>query len=331
MAEIVADGVRTPSAAPVAPRESADYALGVRRVSALPNLITLGNAFCGLLAIAKAIDALAVGASDPLIFYRKLETACLLIFLGMVFDALDGKVARITGGASQFGAQLDSFADAITFGCAPALLAKVLIEHEGPLLGYHGNPRLHFIACAAFALMAVLRLARFNLETTPDEKAHAEFRGLPSPAAAAALVSTLLLYLVLRRPELETDDGTPTPMGRLFSLVPDLRLASLPDWLLPTILPAIAVLMPCLGFLMVSRVRYPHAVSMLTKKGSFFTLVYLVFGAFLLFSAPIPVLFLAAHAFVWSGVVRRLLRSKPPSPPHVGAARDASLERAGPR
>lgn len=282
----------------------------MRRISALPNLLTLGNAFCGLLAISKAIDALVLSAGDPALFYAKFETACLLIFLGMVFDALDGKVARITGGASQFGAQLDSFSDAITFGCAPAIIAKVLIEHEGPLLGYNGNPRLHFIACAAFALMAVLRLARFNLETSPDEKSHSEFRGLPSPAAAAAVVSTLLMYLTLRRPELEVDDGSPTPLGRLFALAPQIRVESVPAW----VLPAIAVMLPVLGFLMVSRVRYPHAVSALTRKGSFFTLVYLVFGAFLLFAAPIPVLFLAAQGFVLSGVVRRLLGGRKSAP-----------------
>jgi CDP-diacylglycerol--serine O-phosphatidyltransferase len=291
----------------------------MRRVSALPNLLTLGNAFCGLLAISKAIDALAISDAEPGLFYSKMETACLLIFLGMVFDALDGKVARMTGGASLFGAQLDSFSDAITFGCAPALLAKVLIEHEGPILGYNGNPRLHFIACAVFALMAVLRLARFNLETSSDEKSHAEFRGLPSPAAAAAAVSTLLMYLTLRRPELEVDDGTLTPMGRVFKLFPQVRVETLPPW----VLPAIALLLPALGFLMVSRVRYPHAVALLTRKGSFFTLVYLVFGAFFLFAAPIPVTFVAAHLFVWSGLVRRIFRGRPPGdagqPPDGGS------------
>src|SRR5262245_20254693 len=87
----------------------------MRRISALPNLLTLGNAFCGLLAIAKAIDALALSRDDSSIFYANIERACWLIFLGMLFDALDGKVARITGGSSKFGAQLDSFSDALTF------------------------------------------------------------------------------------------------------------------------------------------------------------------------------------------------------------------------
>jgi CDP-diacylglycerol---serine O-phosphatidyltransferase len=276
----------------------------MRRITALPNLLTLGNAFCGLLALAKAIDALALSGSDPSIFYDKIETACWLVFLGMVFDALDGKVARITGGSSEFGAQLDSFSDALTFGCVPAMLAKVLIEHEGPILGYSGSPRMHFIAAAGFALMAILRLARFNLDTTPDEKSHRDFRGLPSPAAAGTVVSTLLFYLMMRRPEqVEVDDGTATPVGRVFSVIDLWRPETMPWW----VLPAIAALLPLLGFLMVSRVRYVHAVSLLTRKGSFFLLVYLVFAAFLLFAAPIPVLFAGFLGFVLVGWIRHVL------------------------
>ena len=75
------------------------------RITLLPNLITLANAFCGVLAISKGIDALALSGSNHAIFYVKMESAALLVFLGMLFDALDGKVARITGGASRFGSQ----------------------------------------------------------------------------------------------------------------------------------------------------------------------------------------------------------------------------------
>ena len=160
------------------------------RRALLPNLLTLGNAFCGVLALSKAIDALTMSAADPLVFYKKMEAACFLVYLGMVFDALDGWVARLTGGGSAFGAQLDSFSDALTFGVVPAMLAKVLIEHETPPPG--GNARLHFLAAATFALMAILRLVRYNLEPEPkrvqregDEDVKT-FQGLPSPAAAGA-------------------------------------------------------------------------------------------------------------------------------------------------
>jgi CDP-diacylglycerol--serine O-phosphatidyltransferase len=285
----------------------------MRRISALPNLLTLGNAFCGLLAIAKAIDALALsqGANDPL-FYAKMQTACWLIFLGMIFDALDGKVARMTGGGSEFGAQLDSFSDALTFGCAPALLAKVLIEHDGPLLDFAGHPRLHFIAAAAFALMAILRLARFNLETSVDEDAHQDFKGLPSPAAAGALVATMLMFLTLKDPKVEYEEGAlRTPVGMWLAAVPQLRDPSVVRWFVP----AIAAMLPLLGFLMVSRVRYVHAVSILTRKRSFFMLVYLVFAAFLLYTAPVPMLFVVFNGFVLAGVARSMFqRRKPPAP-----------------
>jgi CDP-diacylglycerol--serine O-phosphatidyltransferase len=275
----------------------------VRRVSALPNLLTLGNAWCGLLAIAKAIDAMVLSRSDASLFYPTFQTACLLIFLGMLFDALDGKVARLVGGSSEFGAQLDSFSDALTFGCAPALLAKVLIEHEAREGVYSGNARLHFIAAAAFALMAILRLARFNLETTTDESSHRDFKGLPSPAAAGALVSTLLLYLELVNPPPASRIGD---VGWFSALIPHYTPSQL-GWMLPTI----ASMMPLLGVLMVSRVRYTHAVSFLTRKGSFFLLVYLVFASFLLYAAPEPVLFVAFVGFALLGVIRTLFPRKP--------------------
>src|SRR5690349_5354026 len=85
----------------------------VRKVHLLPNLLTLANSFCGLLAICKGIDALQAVSPDR--FYANLETSCWLIFAGMLFDAVDGKVARMVGGGSAFGAQLDSFSDMLTF------------------------------------------------------------------------------------------------------------------------------------------------------------------------------------------------------------------------
>ena len=278
----------------------------MRSVAALPNLLTLANAFCGLLALSKGIDALVIAGENPALFYAKLETACWLILLGMVFDALDGRVARITGGASEFGAQLDSLSDALTFGCAPALLAKVLLEHEGPIRNFPGHPRLHFIAAAAFALMAILRLARFNLETDRSDKAHRHFKGLPSPAAAGAVVSTILFYLTMSRPEqIEVAEGTPTPLGRALALFPEVQVA-IPGWFLPVF----AAGLPVLGFLMVSRVKYVHLMSIMTRRKSFYTFVTMVFGAFAFFAAPVPMLFAAFNGFVLLGLVRYFARRR---------------------
>ena len=93
----------------------------MKHVSVLPNILTLANAGCGLLAISKAIDALASG--DPARFASLLEMSCWLVLIATVLDGLDGRIARMTDSFSDFGAQLDSFADAITFGVAPAMVA----------------------------------------------------------------------------------------------------------------------------------------------------------------------------------------------------------------
>jgi CDP-diacylglycerol---serine O-phosphatidyltransferase len=271
-----------------------------RRAQLLPNLITLGNAFCGVLALSKAIDALTLSAENPIVFYEKMEAACFLVFLGMVFDALDGLVARMTGGGSEFGAQLDSFSDALTFGVVPAMLAKVLVEHETT----GGSARLHFLAAASFSLMAILRLVRFNLDpvgtATKPKDEFKTFQGLPSPAAAGAVASTIWLYLILRRPELEVEEGTPTWLHRMLAFMREVNWAPYLDWV-PTLLVG---LLPVLGLLMVSNLRYVHGISYVTSRGGqFLTLVVFVFSLILLYLAPVPILFLTAMTFLLSGLV----------------------------
>jgi CDP-diacylglycerol--serine O-phosphatidyltransferase len=273
----------------------------LRKVHLLPTLLTLANALCGLLAICKGIDALAAPTSEPLRFYLNLSTGAWLIFLAQVFDALDGKVARLVGATSGFGAQIDSLADMLTFGVAPALLAKVLLEHEGPLLGVEVNPRLTFAAAALFSVMALLRLARFNLETDPDPESHRCFRGLPSPAAAGAVASALLVYVSLRKPQLEHWDGVRTPLGDVIDLVPG-------EIALGWTLPFLWLMLPALGLLMVSRVRYVHMFSALTGRGQFFTLVWVVAAAVLLIVVPIPALFAVFNGYVLIGLVLAGLR-----------------------
>jgi CDP-diacylglycerol---serine O-phosphatidyltransferase len=286
----------------------------VKRIILLPTLVTLANAFCGVLALSKAIDALADPSSDPGIFYRKMEVACMLVFIGMVLDTLDGWVARVTRGFSAFGAQLDSFADALTFGLVPAMLAKVLIDHEALRCGYTVNPRLTFLAAAAYTLMAILRLVRFNLEADEKKDDHGGFRGLPSPGAAGAVASTIWLYLVLRHPgDLEVSEGTPTPFSHV------LRELEVISWrpLLDLAPLALIVLLPVLGLLMVSRLRYMHGTRFLIRARShFFTLVWLVFGLILFFIAPVPILFLLFNGFALLGVAAPLfLRKEQPVVP----------------
>jgi len=276
----------------------------VRKIHLLPNLLTLGNAFCGLLAIAKGIDALVYSQTDPAIFYTKMEHACWLIFIGMLFDAFDGKVARMVGGSSAFGAQLDSFSDMLSFGVAPAMLAKILIEHESAALGYGVHPRIYFVAAAVFATMAILRLARFNLETEPDESSHQYFKGLPSPGAAAAMCATMLMYLALK------DQRPEGLVGELQQQFPWIVKQPFLYWFMP----ALAWMLPLLGLLMVSRVRYVHTTSFLSGRSQFVTLVVLVVGGICFYIDFVIALFLVCNVYVVLGLGLALARRSPPVP-----------------
>lgn len=274
----------------------------MKHVALLPNLFTLANAGCGLLAISKAIDALALGPDDPG-FHGTFETACWLIMFALILDALDGKVARLTDSFSDFGAQLDSFADAITFGVAPAMVGKVLLESQEL---YH--PRLNFFAAAAFTLMAILRLARFNVGNEHSEEAHKRFTGLPSPAAAGTLVITILMSFSLGG-GIEGTGSQATAVGKGLSLLPEAWRAAIAAALLPSVL----FLMLGLGLLMVSRVSYVHGFGGVIGAGGFPALVKMVFFFLGLYLAPVPVLFVIGYGYVIHGMVVSL-RSRSAEP-----------------
>jgi CDP-diacylglycerol--serine O-phosphatidyltransferase len=226
--------------------------LRLKEVPVLPSMVTLANLFFGFLAVAKVADALRVtspGAafSEVLPYF---ETAAILVFVAMVCDALDGRVARMTGQTSNFGAQLDSLADMVTFGLVPAFIAKTLVDWHAQddvnrLLPI--GPKLFYAAAAVYVLGAAMRLARFNVEVGADEEEHREFKGLPSPAAAAVVCSLIALFCTRG-----DDSGA---LGR---------------WLLePAHYDLVVQLMPgvlvLLGLLMISQVPYPHAVFALAK------------------------------------------------------------------
>src|SRR6056297_1422394 len=143
-------------------------------LAVLPTMLTLGNGMCGLGAIAVAVSGAELGW--PL--EQKLFASGMLIFGGMLFDALDGSAARMTGQETEFGSQLDSLCDAVTFGTAPA----VIIWRISDAL----PQRFLWAVGALFTLCVLIRLARFNVETGEDDT-HETFEGLPSPAAAGTL------------------------------------------------------------------------------------------------------------------------------------------------
>ncbi|MCC6421510.1 MAG: CDP-diacylglycerol--serine O-phosphatidyltransferase [Gemmataceae bacterium] len=159
----------------------------MKKIAIIPTLLTLGNGVCGFAAIlcASQIGSNGAAGADP---YFALSG--WLIVAAMLFDALDGYVARLSRTASKFGGELDSLCDAISFGVAPAFLLLRL----GP--GWEPRPLLHQLLTAIavlYMVCAVLRLARFNVENTPDPASHKRFRGLPSPGAAGCLASLAIL------------------------------------------------------------------------------------------------------------------------------------------
>jgi len=153
----------------------------------LPSLLTIGNLLCGWAVVVHALRG-DLGGAAP------------FVALAILFDLFDGRIARLTGTTSAFGAQLDSLADLVSFGVAPALLAY--------RWGLEPLGALGWLAGAAFLTAAALRLARFNVHAaavpSDDNEQPVEalvgaadpgshFSGLPSPAAAAVIAATVLM------------------------------------------------------------------------------------------------------------------------------------------
>ncbi|QGZ38875.1 CDP-diacylglycerol--serine O-phosphatidyltransferase [Pseudoduganella flava] len=143
-----------------------------RGIYLLPNAFTTGALFCGFYAIVMAMN-------------QRFEHAAWAIFVAMLLDGLDGRVARLTNTQSEFGAQYDSLSDMVSFGAAPAL-----VIYEWSL---RGLGKLGWIAAFVYCAGAALRLARFNTNIAVVDKRY--FQGMPSPSAAA-LVAGLVLMMV---------------------------------------------------------------------------------------------------------------------------------------
>jgi len=164
-------------------------------VAVLPTLMTLGNLLCGFAAVflaSRPADSQLPWQWTPLTF------AAAAIFLGMVFDGLDGRVARWTRSTSDLGEQLDSMADMVTFGVAPAFVAVQLVGIGTPFLSEGGEQlfdRVTLLIAGIYVACVALRLARFNIEIEqPTESDHNSFKGLPSPGAAGTVASMVLLH-----------------------------------------------------------------------------------------------------------------------------------------
>jgi CDP-diacylglycerol---serine O-phosphatidyltransferase len=144
-----------------------------RGVYLLPSLLTVSNLFCGYAAIVFAASR------------GSFEMAALLLGIAMILDTLDGFFARLTNSTSAFGVQLDSLADVVSFGVAPAILAF--------LWGLWPLGRVGWAVGFLYVTAAAMRLARFNIQAnTVSDKRY--FAGMPSPAAAGVIASTVYLF-----------------------------------------------------------------------------------------------------------------------------------------
>lgn len=209
------------------------------RIYFLPNLMTAGNLFCGFAAVIKCIQArLLTDAGEYAQSHAQLSWTALytqavwLILLAVIFDSLDGRLARMGGRTSLFGAEFDSLADVVSFGMTPALMVFFLIL--APREEYQWFRELGWIIAFVYLLCGAVRLARFNVITNPllhraEAESSKDFIGLPIPAAAGTVASLVLLLLNMSANARE---------------MRQLTLA----------LPLILVLV---SFLMVSTVRYP--------------------------------------------------------------------------
>jgi len=224
----------------------------------LPNLFTTASLLAGFWSLLLAVQG-------------QIESAAVAILFGAVMDGLDGKVARLTNTASEFGIQYDSLADLVSFGVAPAFLAWMWHLSEFSRLG--SGVCFLFVACAA------LRLARFNVSTAVVSKKF--FIGLPSPAAGCIVA----LFVLFAR--------------------------FIPEWMaeaIPAITLGITLLA---GLLMVSRVRYFSFKEYgFIKVHPFRSMVAVVIVVALLVSAPRLLGFLFMSLYVASGIIYSYILSR---------------------
>ena len=231
-----------------------------RRIYLLPNLFTTAGLFAGFFAIVSAMS-------------NNFEVAAIAIFVAMIMDGIDGRVARLTNTQSEFGVQYDSLSDTVCFGLAPALVVfewalRSMIE-QGWVYS-----KLGWLAAFVYTAGAALRLARFNTQVATTDKRY--FQGLPSPSAAAVLAG-------------------------LVWFSEDYNLEGSDMWLVG------AVLAASMGALMVSNVRYYSFKEIDFKNRVPFVALILVVIVFVVVSSDPPsVLFLGFLGYAISGPVLTL-------------------------
>ena len=246
----------------------------------LPSLFTVGNIAAGYFSITETIKAINSNGDA----HTHLDWAAIAIIFAIPFDALDGRIARLTNTASEFGKELDSLADAITFGVAPSLLALIwgfhfLPENINPELLQHLHQAGAFI-CFLFLIGGVSRLARFNIShdaqpRNPGRPGREYFVGMPIPAAAGLLAATVHFFYGY-------------PVYEWWVAVP---------WL---------ILVGLSGFLMVSTWRFWSAKEINFSRSHPFQILFVLSIVFyLIFRFSQVILFAWALLYMFSGIWAR--------------------------
>lgn len=245
-----------------------------RGVYLLPSLLTISNLLCGVYAIVAVHN-------------DEYTRAAIAILVALILDGLDGAVARLTNSQSDFGVQLDSLADLVAFGVAPAILSYAWAIKPYTKMGLLFGS---IIPTALFVSSGAFRLARFNVQTRILDKRY--FVGLPIPAAAAVIASFVLFTrespsLVLFQRELLSDRVTSVLM---------------------------IVIVYALSFLMVSPLRYRSLKGIeIKKRQPFALLIGLTLVVLVIASEPSLVVFSSFSLYAMSGVIRMI----PPIRRHV--------------
>lgn len=269
-----------------------------RAAYALPTLFTAGNVFLGFYALMEAFRGAMQTATEMATASQHFVAAAVAIGVAVFLDGLDGRIARMTNTVSDFGREMDSLADVITFGLAPAVLAfawGIEFTNAPPdPFTLEQLRRAGYFFVFFYLLCGAMRLARFNVQATPVLKnpgrpGRKYFAGLPIPSAAAMVAAVVFAA-----------DSTP---------LRDWRLSA--AWLL---------LLGVLSFLMVSSWRYPSFkdLNLLRPRSP---LTFLLAGSliYLIWAMPQPVLLAMSTTYVLSGIVIRLgglLRRRLRSSPH---------------
>lgn len=221
----------------------------------LPNLITSASLFGGFYAIIASLDG-------------HYEHAAIAIIISGILDGLDGRVARLTGSSSKFGVEYDSLADLIAFGLAPGVLIFTWALRP---FGRYG-----WLAAFLYVVCGALRLARFNVQITTVESRR--FNGLPIPAAAALVCSTVLMFFYLGRGEETVKHIT------------------------------VLVMVYSLAFLMISNVHYYSFKEFnLSQRMPFRFLVGLIFLLIVVAANPQLMLFILTFGYAASGPITTLV------------------------